>query len=77
MCPSSGQGLGQLPGLTEVGGVEALGEPGVDRLQEIASLSALALPMPQASDARRCAELQRPGLLVSRHVDGPPKTRLG
>ena len=41
--------LQQRLGLLEVGGVKALGEPAVDRCQQLAGLGALALLLPQAA----------------------------
>src|SRR5215831_8275915 len=41
----------QRLGLLQVGGVEALGEPAVDRGQELARFHALALLLPQARQA--------------------------
>src|SRR5262249_17942517 len=68
-CAPSGQGLGQLPGLTQIAGVGALGEPGVPRLKAIAGLCAPAVLEAQPAEARRRPDLQGPGLLVG-HVDG-------
>src|SRR5262245_28326234 len=74
---TSGHGLEHRPGLSEVGGVEALGEPGVDRRQEIAPLVAPALPVIQVREARRRTELERSARLGSGHVDAPPEAGLG
>jgi hypothetical protein len=41
--------------LLEVGGVKALGEPAVDRGEELARFAALALLLPQAAQADRRA----------------------
>src|SRR5438128_8463416 len=43
-------------GLLEVGGIKALGKPTVDRREELVSLSALALLLPQASQAHGSAQ---------------------
>jgi hypothetical protein len=49
------QGLGVL----QIGGVEAFGEPAVDRGEEVAGLSAFALIAPQAGKAGGGAQLPR------------------
>jgi len=43
--------------LLEVGGVKALGEPAVDRREELVSLIALALVLPRATQAQGGAQL--------------------
>ena len=48
LCPQLTE---QCLGFLEVGCIQALGEPPVDRGQELASLSALALLLPQAAQA--------------------------
>jgi hypothetical protein len=48
--------LEQRLGLLEVGRVTALGEPTVDRREELVSLSAFALLLPQASKAHGSAQ---------------------
>src|SRR5262245_2648284 len=55
----------QCPGVLEVGGVKALGEPAVDRCQQIAGLIALALALPQLPQAHRRSQLPRLGLLAA------------
>src|SRR6185436_10698842 len=63
--------------LLQVGGVKALGEPAVDRRQQRAGFSVLVLLLPEARQARGCAQLQRPRFLVAGNVEGLLKTRLG
>ncbi len=43
----------------EVGGLEALFEPVVDGLQQLAGLAGSALPMPEASEARGTPQFPR------------------
>jgi hypothetical protein len=47
----------QRLGLLQVGGVKALGEPAVDRREDLARFVALALLPPQPAQARRRPEL--------------------
>ena len=61
----------QRLGVLEVGGVEAFGEPAVDRREQVAGLGALALIAPQASEAGRGAQLQGFRLLAAGGVDRP------
>src|SRR5215472_10241699 len=65
--------------LLEVGGVKALGEPAIDRGQELARFQALALLLPEASEAHGGPQLQGLRLLAAGDVEGLPKTgfRLG
>jgi hypothetical protein len=44
--------------LLQVGGVEALGEPAIDRREQVVGFSALALLLPQAHQAHRRPQLQ-------------------
>ena len=55
--PMSTELVEQRFGILEVSGVEALGEPAVDRGEEIVGLSAFALIAPQSGEARCCAQL--------------------
>jgi hypothetical protein len=57
-------------GVLQVGGVEALGEPAVDRREEIVGPSALALIAPEATKAGRGTQFERLGLLASRDGAG-------
>src|SRR5262249_17267372 len=57
-------------GLLEVGGVKALGEPAVDRGEQVIGCSPLALALPQAAQARGGTEFPRLGLLAARHREG-------
>jgi hypothetical protein len=65
--PSLGGLFQQRLGLLQVGGVKALGEPAVDRRQQLARFGALALLLPQAAQADGGPQLQRLGLPVARH----------
>jgi hypothetical protein len=53
-CAELGQFLQQLLGVLQVGRIKALGEPAVDRCQEIVSGFSLALLLPQATEAQGC-----------------------
>src|SRR4030095_2561969 len=48
----------QRPGLLEVGGVKPLGEPAVDRGEQVIGCSALALALPEAAQTRGGAEFE-------------------
>jgi hypothetical protein len=65
----SGEFREQRFGLFEVGGVEAFGEPAVDRRQEIMGLGEFALVSPQPGEARRGAQLQGFRLLTPGGID--------
>src|SRR5882724_1081123 len=74
-CGSKGklgacQRLQQRPGLLQVGGVKALGEPAIDRCQQVVSLGALTLLLPQATQAHRRPQLQRLRLLAAGNLQG-------
>jgi len=56
--------------LDQVARVEALGEPAVDRGEEVARLGALALVAPQAREARRSAQLERASALLAGDGEG-------
>jgi hypothetical protein len=60
----------QRLGLLQVSGVKALGEPAIDRCQEFISLDALALLLPQATQARSGAQLPGFGLLAPGYGEG-------
>jgi hypothetical protein len=59
----------QRPGISEIGGVEALGEPAVDRREQVVRLGAPALLGPESGEAGRGAQLQGFRLLAARGVD--------
>jgi hypothetical protein len=59
-CAASPQRLQERPGLLEVGGGKAWGEPAIDLGQQLGRVSALALALPQATQAQR--RPQFPGL---------------
>src|SRR5262249_15382151 len=54
----SPQYLQKHPGLLQVGGVKALGEPAVDRRQELPRLGAPALALPEPCQAGGCPQFQ-------------------
>src|SRR5262245_16394703 len=58
------------PGLLEIGGVKAPGKPAVDWREKLVDLSALALLLPQATEAQGGAQLQRLRLLAAGDVQG-------
>src|SRR5262245_42497432 len=62
------QGVQQRLGLLEVGGVKALGEPAVDRCEQIVGVGAPALLLPQARQAHGGAQLQGLRLLAAGDV---------
>jgi hypothetical protein len=66
----------QCLGLLQVGGVKALGEPAVERRQQVVGLGALALVLPESAQAHRGAEFEGLGLLLTSHGEGLPKTPL-
>jgi len=49
----------QSPGLLQIGRVEALGEPAVDRHERVAGSGAFSLVAPHPRHARRRAQLER------------------
>ena len=53
--------------LLEVGRVKALGEPAIERCQEVVRFLALALLLPQSAQARGGSQLPRSGLLTAGH----------
>src|SRR5215471_10066603 len=59
----------QRLGLLQVGGVKAFGEPGIDGRQQLPSFCALALALPQATQAHRRAQLPRLRTLALSKVD--------
>src|SRR5712664_1610943 len=72
---SCSQRFQQRPGLLEVGGVKALGEPAIDRGEQVIGCSALALALPEAAQAHRSPQLQRLGLLTVGDRKSLVKTR--
>ena len=67
LCPEF---LQQRLGLLQVGGVESLGEPAIDWRQQPTGLGALALLLPQTSEAHGRSQLPRLGLLATGHSEG-------
>src|SRR5271166_7057805 len=66
----------QRPGFFQIGGVEAFGEPAVDRGEKIAGLTTLALIAPQPGEARRRAQFPGLCLLRAGNGDGSLEMRL-
>jgi hypothetical protein len=54
----------------QIGCVEALGEPAVERRQQFVGLGPLALLLPQAAQAHGSPQLQRFGLLETGDIQG-------
>src|SRR5262249_53877457 len=75
--PGSGQLVEQRLRLHEVARVEALGEPAVNRGEEVACLGALALALPEPREARRGAQLEGLCLLCPRDVERAAEECLG
>src|SRR5215813_8793876 len=63
--PSSCEFFQQRPGFLEVRGVKALGEPAVDRRQQLVGFRTLVLLLPQARQAHGGAQFQGLGLLAA------------
>src|SRR5947199_10446884 len=63
--------------LLQILGVEAFGEPVVDRGQEVIGVLALALALPQTCQAHRGAQLPGLRLLAAGPVEGWEKTSFG
>src|SRR5262245_5157131 len=74
---SSCECIEQSPSLLQVRGIKPLGEPAIDRCQQLARLGTLAMALPQTRQAHDGAQLQRLGLQLPHHVEGALKTRLG
>jgi len=76
LCP---QVLQQRFGPLEIGGVKALGEPAVDRCEQLPRFSAFALLLPQATQGQCRAQFPRLGLLAVGHSESLLETgfRLG
>src|SRR5262249_21953677 len=66
-CPLR-QFVKQRPSLLQVGGVKALGEPAIERREQVVGRSALPLPLPQARQAHGGPQLQRFRFLVAGNV---------
>src|SRR6516162_1824002 len=65
-----GQIVEQCPGIPQIGGVEALGEPAVTGGEKLVRLGAPVLLAPQPGEARRGAQLPRFGTLLSSQLQG-------
>jgi hypothetical protein len=63
--------------LLEVGGIEALSAPAVHLRQQLVSLLAFALLLPQAAQAQRRLQLSGCGLLMVGHSEGLVKAGFG
>ena len=67
--PSS-QRVEERLGVLQVSRVKPLGEPAIDRCEQVIGLSALALLLPQAGQAHRRAQLPGFGLLATGNDQG-------
>src|SRR5438034_2681418 len=72
-----GQLVEQRPGGSQIGGVEAFGKPAKDSRERLARLVPLALPAEQPAEARRRAQLPRPGALTAGDLDRPTEGKGG
>jgi hypothetical protein len=72
-CERSCQLVEQCLGIPEVGAVEALGEPAIDRQEKVRCLGTLALVSPKPGEAGRGAELPKLGPLLAGESDGAEK----
>src|SRR5262245_1330359 len=72
----NGQLVQQLLRVSEVGGVEAFGKPGVDLGQHVSRVLMPALPLQQATQARRGSNFERVMTATSGRLDGAPKADL-
>lgn len=61
----------------KVGSVKSLRKPAIDLCQELVCLSALALLLPEPTQAHSGPQFQRFRPLLARHVEGLIQTRLG
>src|SRR5215467_10849193 len=77
ICPARLQRIEDFLCLHEIRGVEPLGEPAVDRREQIARFGAPVFVAPEAGKARRRAELERTGVLPLRDVVCPPVALFG
>src|SRR4051794_9176676 len=75
--PSSSQGRQQRPGLLQVLGIKALGEPAVYLRKLASSLRLPALSHAQAAQAHHRPQLEEPRPLLACRLDGLEKTRFG
>jgi hypothetical protein len=67
----------QCPGSLQIGRIEALGEPVVDRAEQFVCLGPPALVAPQPGEAHRGAQLPQPCALVAADRQGLLATSLG
>ena len=63
--------------LLEVGRVKALGEPTVDRREQLVRFGPLALPLPETTETHRGAQLPGFGLLAAGKSEGLVETGFG
>ena len=61
----------QRPSLLQVGGVEALGEPAMERRQQLTRFCLLALLLPETTEAHSSPQRQRFHLLAASHIQSP------
>src|SRR5262249_1400716 len=61
------QFINQGAGMLKITRIEPLGEPAIDRRNEIASSMSPSLITPKASESESSAQLERPGALLARY----------
>ena len=66
----------QRPCVFQIGRVESLGEPAVDRRKELAGFIMLSLRLPKAAEPDRGTQLEGFCLLTARHVRGMVQSAL-
>src|SRR5262245_11442910 len=67
---SSEECVEQCPGVLQVSRVKSLGEPVVDRRQQLPRLGPLPLALPQSRQAHSRTQLPRSGLLAASNSQG-------
>ncbi len=67
---SSSQCVEQRPGVLQVSRIKSLGEPAIDRCEQIRGFLALALALPQPAQAYGRTQLPRLGLLTASNSQG-------
>src|ERR1700704_4077963 len=73
----SAQRVEQRPGFLQIGRIEALREPAMDRPQEIAGVVAFALVAPEPAKAAGGPQFPEPGALPARRLETALKAGLG
>jgi len=72
-CVALCQCLQQRFGFLQVGRLKPLGEPAVDRRQQLVGLCTFALLLPEATEAHGGAQFERFRLLAAGDVQGTPQ----